>query len=61
MGRGFPTPTTNPGDNAAPRFVVGVKEVHMRVFEGCFAFVYRDLRFNICELKDFLPTEQGRT
>ena len=24
----------------------------MRVFEGCFAFMYRDLRFNICELKD---------
>lgn len=42
----------NTGDNAAPRFTVGVKEVHMRMFNGCFVIMNRDLRFNICELED---------
>lgn len=52
MNEGFPKPMTNPGDNAAPRFTVGVKEVHMRMFEGCFSIMNRNLRFNICELED---------
>lgn len=48
----FSTVPTNSRDNAAPRFAVGVKEVHMRMFDGCFAITNRDLRFNICELED---------
>lgn len=52
MTEGFSTVTTTADGNAAPRFALGVKEVHMRVFDGCFAIMNRDLRFNICELED---------
>ena len=34
------------------RFAIGVKEAHTRVFDGCFAIMKRDLRFNVCELED---------
>lgn len=49
MNEGFPTLAT---DKATPRFAVGEKEAHMRVFDGCFAIMDRELRFNICELED---------
>ena len=52
MSGGFATLTINAGDNAVPRFTFGVKEAHIRVFEGCFAIMDRDLRFNVCELQD---------
>lgn len=52
MNEGVPTLTTDPRDKATLRFVVGEKEAHMRVFDGCFAIMERDLRFNICELED---------
>lgn len=52
MNEGFPTLTVDPRDKATPRFAVGEKEAHMRVFDGCFAILERDLRFNICELDD---------
>lgn len=50
MNEGLPALTTDRGENA--HFAFGVKEAHMRVFDGCFAIMERDLRFNICELED---------
>lgn len=52
MDEGFPALTTDRGDNAAMHFAIGVQEVHARMFDGCFAIMERDLRFNICELED---------
>lgn len=52
MNEGFPTLPTSAEGNAALRFAIGVKEVHTRMFNGCFAAMNRDLRFNICELED---------
>lgn len=52
MTRGFPMLTSTMEGNAVPRFAVGVNETHSRMFDGCFAVMNRDLRFNICELEN---------
>lgn len=48
----LPVPTTNLRENTVPPFAVGVKEVHGRMFDGCFAIMNRDLQFNMCGLED---------
>ena len=48
MSGGVPTLTTS----VTPCFAHGVKETHTRIFDGCFAIMERDLRFNICGLED---------
>lgn len=51
MSGELPVPTTT-SENTVPPFADGVKEVHGRMFDGCFAIMNRDLRFNICGLED---------
>lgn len=52
-------PTANSRENTVPPFAIGVKEVHERMFDGCFAIMNRDLRFNICGLEDLFRMNKG--
>lgn len=45
-------PMANSRESTVPPFAIGVKEVHERMFDGCFAIMNRDLWFNICGLED---------
>lgn len=49
---GLPIAGTVSEGNLAKTFSVGQEEVHSRMFEGCFALMKRDLRFNVCKLDD---------
>lgn len=52
MTGGLPAVTTITENDAMTRFAVGLKEIHKRMFEGCFSIMNRGLQFNICELED---------
>lgn len=45
-------PATSLSSNTINPFSIKLEQAHARVFEGCFAVMDRDLRFNICELED---------